>query len=202
MLLFALAAISLGPARLPPIDECAASPSFVEFRTSLRRTIARRDSAALLSIVADDIHASLGGHIGKKDFIELWRLKEPRSSKVWMELGSALRLGCSMKASVVTAPSFEDQLSGDRDVFETRIALPGAILRKRPSDRGAAIARLNWHLLTVDGPWNGGSWVKVKLDDGRRGFVRSALARSPIDYRAWFRKRGGHWQMAGFLAGD
>jgi len=200
MLLLALAAASMG--RLPPVDQCASSRSFAEFRTALRRTIARRDTAALLAITADDIHASLGGHIGKKDFIELWGLKQPRGSKVWKELGDALRFGCSMRAGVATAPSFEDQLGGDRDAFETRIALPGAVLRKRPVDNSPAVARLQWHILTLDGPWDGGSWVKVKLDDGRRGYVRDALARSPIDYRAWFRKRGRGWEMAGFLAGD
>src|SRR5688572_6967383 len=105
MLLIALAAASLGPARLAPVDQCAADRSFVEFRTALRRTIARRDSAALLAVVADDIHASLGGHIGKRDFIELWRLKRPRGSKLWKELGDALALGCSMTAGVATAPS-------------------------------------------------------------------------------------------------
>jgi hypothetical protein len=202
MFMLALAAASLSQARLPPVDQCASDPSFVEFRTALRQMIARRDAAALLTVVADDIHASLGGHIGKQDFIELWGLKQPRSSKVWRELGNALRLGCSMNAGVATAPSFEAQLSGDRDAFEIRIALPGAALRKRPSDRSPAVARLNWHVLTFNGPWDGGSWVNVKLDDGRRGFVRSDLARSPIDYRAWFRKQGGRWQMAGFLAGD
>ena len=201
MFLTVLAAAALGAARLPPVDQCGSDKSFVEFRTGLRRIIARRDATALLTVVAKDIHASLGGHIGKKDFIDLWGLKRPRHSKVWDELGSALRLGCSMNAGVATAPSFEAQL-GERDAFETRIALPGAVLRRRPADRSPVIARLSWHVLTLDGPWDGGSWVKVKLDDGRRGYVRDALARSPIDYRAWFRKHKGRWQMEGFLAGD
>lgn len=156
---------------------------------------------ALLSVVADDVHASLGGHVGKQDFIELWGLKQPRTSKVWKELGDALRLGCSMRSGVATAPSMEDQI-GDRDAFETRIALPGAVLRARPSDRSPAIARLEWHVLTLRGTWDGGPWVRVRLDNGRSGYVRDALARSPIDYRAWFHKRGGRWVMAGFLAGD
>jgi len=202
MLLLALAAATLGPGRLPPVDQCASDKSFVIFRSGLRRTIARRDAAGLLAVVADDIHASLGGHIGKKDFIALWGLRRPHSSKIWGELGTALRLGCSMSAGVPTAPSFQDQMGGDRDPFETRIALPGAVLRKRPTDRSTAVARLDWHVVTLRAPWNGGSWVEVKLDDGRRGFVRETMARSVIDYRAWFHKHGGRWQMAGFLAGD
>ena len=193
--------IASSAARLPPIDECRSDRSFVEYRNELRRTVERRDTKALLSVVADDVHASLGGHVGKKDFIELWGLKRPGTSKVWKELGEALRLGCSMRNGVATVPSMEDQI-GDRDAFETRIALPGAVLRAQPNEKSRAIARLNWHVLTLRGTWDGGPWVRVRLDDGRSGYVRDALARSPIDYRAWFHKRGGRWIMAGFLSGD
>ena len=126
----------------------------------------------------------------------------PRTSKVWKELGDALRLGCTMSNGVATAPSFEDQLGGDRDAFETMIALPGARLLRRPNDGASVVANLKWNVLTMREAWNGGPWIAVRLDDGRSGFVRRALARSPIDYRAWFRKREGKWRMEGFLAGD
>ena len=201
MLLLTLAAAVL-PTQVPPVDQCIADPSFVQFRSDLRRTIARHDTDALLKVVADDVHASLGGHIGKKDFIELWDLKGPRTSKVWKELGDALRLGCTMSNGVATAPSFEDQLGGDRDAFETMIALPGARLLRRPNDGASVVANLKWNVLTMREAWDGGPWIAVRLDDGRSGFVRRALARSPIDYRAWFRKREGKWRMEGFLAGD
>ena len=201
MLLLTLAAAVL-PTQVPPVDQCIADPSFVQFRSDLRRTIARHDTDALLKVVADDVHASLGGHIGKKDFIELWDLKGPRTSKVWKELGDALRLGCTMSNGVATAPSFEDQLGGDRDAFETMIALPGARLLRRPNDGASVVANLKWNVLTMREAWDVGPWIAVRLDDGRSGFVRRALARSPIDYRAWFRKREGKWRMEGFLAGD
>jgi hypothetical protein len=201
MLPLTLAAAVL-PTQVPPVDQCIADPSFVQFRSDLRRTIARHDTDALLKVVADDVHASLGGHIGKKDFIELWDLKGPRTSKVWKELGDALRLGCTMSNGVATAPSFEDQLGGDRDAFETMIALPGARLLRRPNDGASVVANLKWNVLTMREAWDGGPWIAVRLDDGRSGFVRRALARSPIDYRAWFRKREGKWRMEGFLAGD
>ena len=201
MLLLTLAAAVL-PTQVPPVDQCIADPSFVQFRSDLRRTIARHDTDALLKVVADDVHASLGGHIGKKDFIELWDLKGPRTSKVWKELGDALRLGCTMSNGVATAPSFEDQLGGDRDAFETMIALPGARLLRRPNDGASVVANLKWNVLTMREAWDGGRWIAVRLDDGQSGFVRRSLARSPIDYRAWFRKREGKWRMEGFLAGD
>ena len=187
---------------MAPIDRCTDDKGFVQFRSELRRIVARRDTRAMLSVLADDVHASLGGHIGKQGFIELWGLeKNARSSLVWKELGDALRFGCTMRSGVATAPSFGDQLSEDRDPFETFVALPGALLRERKSDGSPAVARLNWHVLTLE-KWDGGSWVGVKLDDGRSGYVRESMIRSPIGYRAWFHKRGGRWKMAGFLAGD
>ena len=200
MLLLALAAAASAP-RLPPVDQCARDPSFVAFRAALQRTIARRDAKGLLAVVADDVHASLGGHLGKADFVELWDLKRPRASGVWKELSTALSFGCAMREGLASAPSFEQQL-GERDAFETRLALPGAELRVRPDSKARLIARLDWHVLTLRGTWDGGPWVRVRLDDGRTGYVRESMARSPLDYRAWFRKRGGKWVMEGFLAGD
>ena len=200
LLALALAAAS-PPARLPPIDQCAADAGFVQFRNELRHIVASRDERRLLAIVADDIHASLGGHVGKKDFIELWGLGGKGVSRVWAELDEALRLGCTMRDGLATIPSMEDQI-GNRDAFETRVALPGATLRSRPSAGGRALARLDWHVLTIDTPWDGGRWLHVSLDDGLTGYVYEPMARSPIDYRAWFRNRRGKWVMEGFLAGD
>jgi hypothetical protein len=40
------------------------------------------------------------------------------------------------------------------------------------------------------------------LPGGRRGFVHAAYARSPVDYRAYFTRVDGRWQLTLFLAGD
>ena len=113
-----------------------------------------------------------------------------------------LGLGCTIEDGTVTVPSMERQVGDERDVFKTRIALPGAMLRDRPSGAATAIAKLDWHVLTLARPWNGGSWLAVRLDDGRAGHVYEPMTRSPIDYRAWFHQRKGRWLMAGFLSGD
>jgi hypothetical protein len=42
----------------------------------------------------------------------------------------------------------------------------------------------------------------VRLGDGRTGFVAAGYVRSPVDYRAIFRRRGGQWQLLTFIAGD
>src|SRR4051812_45107583 len=115
MLLLALAATALTPGRMPPIDECASDNSFVEFRAALKRTVKQGNAKALLEIVADDVQASLGGDLGKKDFVKLWKLAEPGRSEIWRELGDALSLGCSLRSGVATVPAFKGQIGADRD---------------------------------------------------------------------------------------
>jgi len=201
MLALVFAALASPPDRLPPIDQCTADHSFVAFRTELMQILARRDAQGLLRIVADDVHASLGGDVGKRDFIALWDLQRPRSSKVWGELGTALQLGCTIRGGIATVPSLGGQV-GDLDPFETFVAMPGARLRARPHARARLLGRLDWHVLAQVGTWDGGPWLHVRLVDGRSGYVFEPMVRSPIGYRAWFEKRGGRWVMAGFLAGD
>ena len=196
-------ALAISATRLPPTDQCIADQSFVQFRSELQRTVARRDSAALLRLVADDVYASFGGHIGKADFIDLWDLrKQPEHSRIWRELGGALKLGCAIQGDARVAPSFDAQVDPARDPFETRVALPGAVLRQGPNDGSRSLATLDWHLLTLTEAWEGGPWVHVRLDDGRSGYVREAMARSVIGYRAAFEQRGGKWLMTSFVAGD
>ena len=196
MLLLALAA-----AVLPPVDQCSSDRTFVQFRRDLLRTIEKRDAKALLAAVADDIRVSFGDDSGRDDFVRSWQLDKPQKSRVWEELGTALRLGCTIEGDGRTAPSLGGQI-GERDVFETLVALPGASLRRAPSGASPRVTGLKWDLLTIDKPWDGGRWIAVRLDDGRRGFILRSETRSPVDYRAWFEKRDGRWLMAAFLAGD
>lgn len=155
-----------------------------------------------MAVLADDILVSLGGYSGKKDFVRHWKLDRPKSSLVWTELGTALSLGCAVQSDVRVVPSFEAQIDSSREPFETLIAFPGSLLRREASDRSPAITKLNWHVLTMRKPWDGGAWVAVTLDGRRHGFLRRNLTRSPLDYRASFRKIGGKWRMTTFIAGD
>src|SRR3954453_16517424 len=118
MLLVALAA-ALGPTRLPPVDQCARDRSFVEFRTGLRRIIARRDGQALLAALAEDAQASFAADVGKKGFIQVWGLDSAKSSKIWKELCDALSLGCVLTSGQASVPGFESRIGAERDAFET-----------------------------------------------------------------------------------
>lgn len=192
------------PQALPPVDRCASDRSFVEFRERLRAAIAVRDGGHLLSVVADDIRISFGDTGGRDDFIRTWGLERPAESRLWDELGEALRLGCApAEDGSVWAPSLGAQLSEEDDPFSVVVAVqPGAVLRAAPDANSAALAPLAWDVLTVGSDDGADEWLPVTMRDGRSGFVHSSDVRSPLDYRAGFEKRGGSWRLITFVAGD
>jgi hypothetical protein len=199
MLLVALAAAA-APLTLPPIDECAKDPSFVQFRTELRTTIKRRDKAALMQILADDFWSGRGEIGVRRDrFVAGWAGKEDD----WNELGAILDLGCVMRGERAWSPSFDHQLYDQRKGYESltsTIALPGAVVRSRPKDRAPIIARSNWLVLTELEESKPG-WIGVTLTDGRKGFVKEAMM-AATGMTLSFGKSNGRWVMTGMTSGD
>jgi hypothetical protein len=206
--LLACSAAAIGQnRRVPPVDRCATSPSFVAFRTRLRAAVARRDGAWLLSIVAPDIQYSFGDSPGRAGFARAWGLDRPASSRIWREIGEVLRLGCDRaEGGEYWAPSLS-LAQGEMDEGEgpaTLLAVgPDAVLHAAPSDSSPVVARLEWDILTPrDGDDGGSTWIPVALGDGTRGYIRRSLVRSQGDYRAVFARRHGRWLMTAFVAGD
>jgi hypothetical protein len=200
------AAAAALPQRMPPVDHCARDRSFVAFRNALSRAIARRDAAFILSIAADDIEYSFGDRPGKAGFASAWGLARPATSRLWRELGAALRLGCTPDdGEAFWAPSMS--MTGNEDLGEDYTLLmvavtPGATLRAGPSDASRLVARLRWDVVHLDARDPHGNWIRATLLDGRRGYIRPALFRGFGDYRAVFEKRHGRWRMTAFVAGD
>jgi hypothetical protein len=192
--------------RLPPVDQCAADPSFTAFRDALLVAIARRDRDALLALVADTIEADFGGDPGRDYFASAWQLDRPETSRLWDELGAALRLGCAREpdGEYYYSPSmFLADEGAFEDPFTAAVAIrPGAELRAAPDASSALVAALAWDVVTVP-EWDPeAAWQRVALADGRGGYVRSEDLRSPTDYRAVFRRVDGRWRMVMFIAGD
>ena len=192
-----------GTVRIAPVDQCAADPSFAEFRDGLRRAIAGRDREQILASVVDDIEIGFGGDRGRADFARAWALERPQTSPLWHELEEALRLGCAVDADgSYWSPSLFLAREVD-DPFGTMLAIqPGAALHAAPDTSSGVVAALDWDLLTVLQWEEGAAWQLVQLSDGRSGYVRTEALRSPVDYRAGFRRIDGSWRMIAFLAGD
>jgi hypothetical protein len=201
-LLLLIAAPSVKPVRVPPVDQCAKAPGFAAFRQELIGVIARKDVPRLLALSDAKIQLSFGDDIGHAAMRKMWDLDRPGQSTLWNELGKALKLGCALTEGVAVAPSMAHVFPDDADPIDTMVVVKPVTLRAAASDTSRAIAALQWDLLTVEA-WDGKSpWAKVKLKDGRLGFLPSDAIRSPIDYRAIFERKGGRWRMTAFVAGD
>lgn len=180
--------------------------SFAAFRNALTRAVARRDAAFILRIATDDIRYSYGDSGGRDGFAEYWGLARPATSRLWGELGEALRLGCTFDEGLnVVMPSMNQV--GDEDMDTDYQALlvavrPGAALRAGPSDRSRILARLRWNVVTLEDRDSHRPWERVRLADGRRGYIRRSLFRGFSETSAYFVKQDGRWRMAAFIAGD
>lgn len=202
-LLAALIMAATAPTRLPPIDQCSDDPSFRNFRSELEQTVRRQDSARLLKLVDDNVQVDLGGNgFGKIAFTAAWALDKPQQSEIWEEIGTLLRLGCIRGEGGHLMPSLFEQIAPEQ-MLETYVAVvPGSPLRSRPAAGAPAVATLYWDVLSLEEVMDDRKWWRVRLADGRRGYVRDVEARNPLDYRMLVGKMSGKWRIRALVAGD
>lgn len=205
MLFAALALAAAAPTRLPPIERCGGDPEFTAVRTRLEQVIQKQDIDGLLSLMAQDVRVTFGGRYGRGDFRQQWARSKDQS-ELWKELRRATKLGCAtaidgqgeeyraMPAMFVTG--------GDLDGFETWVALPGAVMRTRPSAKAPVRMRVPAWTVLNEVEHDGGPWIEARTPKGRHGFVPTSQARSIIDYRIVFGRRDGQWKITAFVAGD
>ena len=206
-LLTALALMSMfanAQVELRPIDEAVSRPDFLAFRNELKAVVERRDSAELLAVVHREIKTSFGGDDGVAEFKDVWKI-ESKESKIWDELRTVLALGGSFdEDGAFIAPYVFSRWPKSVDGFEY-VAVIGSKVRIRatPNSTAPIVDTVSHSLLKSTGPVaESTTWVPVSLPDGKAGFVDRRYIRSPIDYRAIFKRIDGRWQMTMFIAGD
>jgi hypothetical protein len=189
--------------RLPPIDSCARDPGFVAFRTRMNAAIARHDAVFIRSILSADAFSDAGIDTGRAGFIRYWDLDHPARSRLWGELAAALRLGCARdRTGLAWVPSLslDEDAPDDATHDGFALALPGAVVRSAPSDRGRFVTALRWDVisLALDDPGHG-PWAHVAFGANREGYVRRDRIRLFTANHAIFQKVRGRWQLAGFV---
>jgi hypothetical protein len=198
--------------KILPVDEAAQEPKFLEFRDNLLSAVRRRDIDAVVAVAAEDIKLSFGGGYGRDQFRQnLVADDNGEGGSYWEELEWALKLGgvfngdpggdhgrqfCTPYVSC-TGP----HQCSDCDPFETLVAVSDRAPVYATADSDAAIlTHLSYDVVTlVD---YGSPRRRIRLADGRTGYVAFPDFRSPIGFRAHFEKREGRWQMRIFIAGD
>lgn len=205
---FAATSVHGDTVKILPIDEAARDPEFLTFRDRLLKAVRQRNLDAVVAVAAEDIKLSFGGGYGRDQFRELLIADDNGAGgSYWDELEWALKLGgvfndefgrqfCTPYVSC-DGP----HQCAECDPFEILVAVSDWSPVYASADIAAPIlTHLSYDVVKlVD---YGSPWRQVLLVDGRTGYVAFPDFRSPIGYRAYFKKREGRWQMRIFIAGD
>jgi len=188
------------PVRLPPIDQCKGDASFSNLLAGLKRTVAKKDRAALLALLAPDVLVNFGGGTGPKAFEEEWKFDPHEPGNVWDQLETMLRMGCAKDGGSRIIPSLSMQVEQDV-AMEWVVILPGAKLYKAVGELSGKPQTIPWTVATVTSRASD-KMTGVRLPDGREGYIPDDLVYEPIGYRMIIEKHRGKWMITAFVAGD
>jgi hypothetical protein len=195
--------------KLLPVDEAAKNPSFFLFRAKLQEAIAKKDVAYVLSVIAPDIQTGFDGENGSGAFKKKWNLEKPdEASELWPLLARTLAMGGKFdKDGSFQAPYTSAAWPEEFDSFEyTAVVGENVRVREKADAQSAVVATLSFEVVALaqsDAPQEEKPmWIKVKLPNGREGYIREEYVSMAIGFRAYFEKKNGMWLMTAFLAGD
>ena len=206
MFLTAVFLAAAAPVRLPPVEQCRDDGGFTRVRQRLESAVKARDLDGLLELMSADVRVTFGGGYGRDGFRQHWTAAPGDRERLWNELDRALRLGCAEarggKGAAYRAIPAMFVTGDDLDGFSNWVALPGAVLRARPTAQANVVMRLPPWTVLDEVEHDGGSWIEARTPKERRGYVRTSEARSLLDYRIIFGRRDGEWRITAFVAGD
>jgi hypothetical protein len=198
---FVSAAPAFSRTPFPLVDQAKKDASFLRFRKRLLKAVDKKDVKTLLEAVDPDIKLDFGGKSGKDAFIEEWDLNEPAESGLWKELGAVLRLGGSFHGKDFQAPYVFSDWPGKFDSFDyVAVVSESAVLRAKPDKASPSLLKLKREIVAYVQEKD--DWEQVRAFDGTLGWLPKEGVRSPVDYRAIFRRLKGKWKLSFFIAGD
>jgi hypothetical protein len=179
--------------RLLPRDGARRRADFVEFRRQLQQAVTQRNAAAVLTMVDPMVKLGFDGSGGADAFKE--RLNAP-SGDVWRELEAIINGGGDfIQPDVFAAPYVYSNWPASLDSFECMaVTGAGVRLRERPGADGRTIEFLNHAVvqrMSDTSVPEGSGWQRVRLANGRTGYMSERYLRSPVDYRALFELKNG-----------
>lgn len=199
--------------KLMPVDEGAADPTWVAFRSRLINALKRGDRNALLAIVDRNIINSLEAERGIAMFRKLWGF-DGKDDRLMRDLASSLALGSAWYTRpkgprLLCAPYVPIKWPlHDVDPYHSgAMVLQNAPIKAAPSWASETLASLNYDIVEVR-DWEVADresqlqqrWVKVRYR-GNDGYVAEEQIRSAVEHRACFAKEGGAWRMVEYVVG-
>ncbi len=198
--------------KLYPVDEALLDTAFFVFRENLLKAIRQKDEFYLLEITDEQIENGFGLDAGFRTFVEGWRLDKAKdSSEIWDKLKRALAMGGVFNKSktTFTAPYFVATFpkSYDAEIFGA-ITGEGVRVRAAPNANSQILKTISYDVVqlleytTQQETINGETfaWVKIKLPEGKEGFVFGKFFGSPSDASVTFtRQADDTWKMTAFV---
>ncbi len=181
----------------PLRDEAVRDETLLAFRERLMQAVAARDAEFVVASL-DRRVAVGGGRHGRRAFVERWQ-PEDMDSPLWLELAAILPLGGGFVRSesgvLFCAPYVFTHFPSELDRYATAAVVRPASLLPGPGE-GEPLARLDQVLVKVH-DWRsvGEGWVPVETFDGRSGYLRRDVLRSPTDARLCLLKRREAWRI-------
>lgn len=185
---------------------------FDVFLAQLKQAVAAKDAAFIAQMADEDIRYNFGDGGGKAGFLADWKLDStPEESPFWQEMENILRIGGYVETDwaagiTVLFPCTFRELAEDnwlRDGDQPFSALDYMVVIREDAvlkdNTGADFRQLAFGEVVkpVEGAQD-----RYATHDGLEGTISGDAVRSPLDYRAFFRKKDGEWKMPLFIAGD
>lgn len=204
-------ASSLGiPTKVYPRDETEHDLSFMEYKLRLYKAIETKELSTLLPLISPTVHVSFGGETGHKALISMWKLdNQSTKSSFWSKLEGILKMGAVRQRldgePIFVAPYTFPDFPGADDGRALIVTGHSVRLRKTPATNGNVMETLDYDVVHIADSFSyhpDQEWVKIISPKGTEGYVHSSMLRSPLDYRAGFKKIDGEWKMIFFVSGD
>lgn len=194
-----------------PVDEAKKDGSFVAFRGKLIKAVRSRDRKFVLGILDRKILNNFGGDGGVEEFKKQWEFDSP-TSEFWDAMLDVITDGGGfIDKNMFAAPYTFVAYPENVEVSDYEMITGSRVnLRSRPTAASELIAQLSYNIVKVDyensikkpGEEDDYSWLKVETFGGKKGFVSAEYVRSPLAWRAIFKRIGGKWKMTAFVSGD
>lgn len=203
---------------LTPADEAGRDATLKEFREDLRAAVAARETDAVIAAACDDIYLSHGSNGGHDELRQFLTVPPESLSEDYRDQADAMRElnWTTLETTLASAGYFNGsdefwmpyhwqlEVPDGMDPFSAYfVDGTNVLMRDGPSRNGAVLDRLSHELLTMTDYAEDSEYRRIRLGDGREGYVHRDYLSSMVGYRAQFvRSENGEWLMCLFVGGD
>lgn len=212
------------PFQAPP-DDTARIPGFAPFAARLKQAVATRDADFIRSLLLQDTMAGYGPN----DFVRQTNLEAAHSearqkwarglddpqADFWKDMELYLPWGAewSEAGQIASYPNFGDSPMNDRWLGDALVKGASVNVREAPSRSSKVLTTLSWEIIS-GGPkelrrsndWSlvehGRYYVKVRLPDGRMGYIHNDFILSDLCKRVGFQRVNGEWKLKWYASGE